>query len=494
MSSSRATRRWTAIIAAGAAVIGVSAAAGYWLGQSRGSGTGPGTGQADAAVLYWYDPMVPDQHFDKPGKSPFMDMELVPRYANEAPDTTSVRIEPGVAQNLGLRLAVVERKLVQARVFAAGTLTFNARDVTVIEARASGFVEQARPLAIGDIVRAGDVLADLRIPAWTGAIAEYLALQRSDDSTLVAASRQRLLMLGVPEADIKRAEQAGVAPSTFAIRASIGGAVTALGVRDGMTINQGAPIASINALSPVWLVASVPQAIAGQLKPGAGVAATLPAFPGETLRGTIESILPQASMASRTIEVRIALPNPGGRLRPGMTAEVDLSGGEAREVLVAPAEAVIRTGRRSVVIVASNEVGRFMPVEVELGGAFGDDVEIVSGLDAGQRVVASGQFLIDSEASLTGVLARLRSASGPPASSGGSFTSVGRVTGADATGVTLAHEPVPELNWPGMTMRFGWGAAGPVAGIEPGDEVDFRFREGGAGYELETITPRGELQ
>ena len=103
-------------------------------------------------------------------------------------------------------------------------------------------------------------------------------------------------------------------------------------------------------------------------------------------------------------------------------------------------------------------------------------------------------MLIVSDAFVTVVLARLRSASGPPASSGGSFTSVGRVTGADATGVTLAHEPVPELNWPGMTMKFGWGAAGPVAGIEPGDEVDFRFREGGAGYELETITPRGELQ
>lgn len=484
-------RRTLAVLAVAAvALVAVGGLGGYWFAGRAGM-TDPASSAGGKDVLYWYDPMVPDQHFDQPGKSPFMDMQLVPRYAGETQDSASVRIAPGVQQNLGVRLAVVERQSAQARVLASGTLTFNERDVAVVQAKAAGFVEHARRLAIGDLVRAGDVLVEVRVPAWSGAIAEHLSLRRSGDPTLAIASRQRLVMLAVPASDIEAAERSDAAPKTFSIRAPITGAVTALGVKDGMTVSEGMNLVTVNGVSPVWLTASVPQGVAGNLRQGGRAVVTLPAYPAETFEGKIDSILPQASMSSRTIEVRIALPNPGGRLRPGMTAEVDLSGGEARSVLTVPSEAVIRTGRRTVVIVGRDEAGQFTPTEVQLGASFGDRIEIVAGLEEDQQVVASGQFLIDSEASLSGVLARLAVSSSPRAPDA-SFQSTGRVTAIDASGATIAHEPVTGLNWPSMTMKFAWGSGGQDASIKPGEAVDFSFSQGGAGYVLGSITPKGD--
>ncbi|MBI1361760.1 MAG: efflux RND transporter periplasmic adaptor subunit [Alphaproteobacteria bacterium] len=477
-------------VAAGFAALIVVGAAAFWLGSTTSArSTATGSGAAKGAPLYWYDPMVPDQHFDKPGKSPFMDMQLVPRYPGDAPDAPAVHIDPGVAQNLGVRLATVEQADVRDKAVVSGVLSFNQRDEAIVEAKAAGLVERARRLAVGDVVAAGDPLVDLRIPEWTSAVADYLLLRTNHAPDLETAARKRLAMLGVPEGEISAAEKSGEPPRIFTLRAPIGGAVTALSVRDGMNIAAGAPIATLNGLSPVWLVASAPQGVAGRLQPGGKAVATLPAYPGEQFSGVIESVLPQASMASRTVEVRVALPNPGGRLRPGMTAEVDLSSGDGRNALLAPTEAVIRTGRRSVVIVADKE-GGFTPVEVETGDSHGERIEIVHGLAAGQKVVASGQFLIDSEANLTGVLARM-SAGAKGAAAPSDYQSVGRVTAVNATGVTISHQPVPALSWPAMTMTFAWGGGGPKDEVKVGDEVAFSFREGAAGYAIETIKPAG---
>jgi|JI10StandDraft_1071094.scaffolds.fasta_scaffold18650_2 Cu(I)/Ag(I) efflux system membrane fusion protein len=491
MKASQATRRWTAIIAAGAAVIGVSAAAGYWLGQSRGSGTKLEAREADDAVLYWYDPMVPDQHFDKPGKSPFMDMQLVPRYAGEPDAMASVRIDPGVAQNLGVRLAIVERRAASPSVTASGVIAFNDRDVAVVQARQRGFVARSHRLAIGDVVDAGDALVDLRLPDWTGALAEYLALKGGGDPGLVSAARQRLAALGLSEDTIRDAEAKGVPPQTFTISSPIGGALAALDARSGMTIEAGTPIATIKGLSPVWLVVSVPQGAAGGLRTGDRVRARTPAYPGETLEARIESILPSADSSSRAVEVRVALPNPGLRLRPGMTAEVELSGAEAAATLLAPSEAVIRTGKRAVVILSLDD-GRFVPVEVTTGASFGDRTEILSGLAEGQTIVASGQFLIDSEANLTGVMARLRPTSVDNDRT--EYSATGKVTAIDAAGITLSHSPVEKLNWPAMTMQFMWGGNKNEGGIKIGDDVRFSFRRDGKAYVITAITRAGAPQ
>lgn len=455
---------------------------GFWLGRQQPSASPQGERQ----VLYWYDPMVPDTHFDKPGKSPFMDMDLVPRYAGEPEGPSGVAINPGVVQNLGIRLAPVERTSTGATTHAFGTLAFNDRALATVQAKQDGFVERSYGRAAGDIVGVGDPLVDVRVPVWSGAVAEYLVLRDGSDPSLAEAARHRLGSLGVPNEATQVAERQGVAPATFTIRAPVSGALVSLEARPGAALAAGAPVATISGLSPVWLVVSVPQGSIGVTKSGTAASIRFPAFPGEDFEGRVDAILPAANAANRTVEVRIALDNRSGRLRPGMTGDVTFSATSAGDALTVPSEAVIRTGLRNLVIVSRPD-GAFEPVEVTLGSAIGNRLEIMSGVVEGQQVVASGQFLIDSEANLTGVLERLRSVK--PAATLAAYESTGRVTAVDGNGVTIAHAPVAALGWPEMTMAFGWGDL--PRNIAVGDTVAFSFRKGGAGYVLTAITETG---
>jgi Cu(I)/Ag(I) efflux system membrane fusion protein len=474
-----------AAAAIGAVAIG---GGGYWLGANRTQGASTAPAEASRRVLYWYDPMVPQQHFDHPGKSPFMDMQLVPRYADEATEIAGVRIDPGVAQNLGVRLATVERASVARSVTAAGTIQFNGRNVAIVQARAGGFVERAHGRAIGDVLVAGAPIVDIRVPEWAAAQAEYLSV-RSLGGDMASAARRRLAMLGMPASLIERVERDGAPRPVFTVTAPISGAITALDARQGMTIMPGAPLATISGFSPIWLVASLAQGDAAVAQPSGNASATLPAYPGEIFLGRIESVLPQADAATRTIEVRIALANPRGRLRPGMSAEVRIEAPNAQSSLIAPMEAVIRTGTRTMVIVA-NDNG-YVPTEVTLGRQTGDDVEIRSGLREGQRIVASGQFLIDSEASLSGALDRLQASSSGPATAATLHTASGRITAIDASSVTISHGPVASLNWPAMNMQFGLARPQLAQGLRVGDEVAFRFRQNGQTYVVEEISKTG---
>ncbi|MDX2276165.1 MAG: efflux RND transporter periplasmic adaptor subunit [Hyphomonadaceae bacterium] len=464
-----------------AAVIGFG---GYWLGANQDH-TGPSQSTGEREVLYWYDPMVPDQHFDAPGRSPFMDMDLVPRYADEDGGQAGVRIDASVAQNLGVRLATVERAPLSRSVTAAGVIAFNDRQVAIVQARASGFVERSYGRAIGDVVAAGTPIVDLRVPEWTAAQAEYLAL-RNAGGDLVAAARRRLLMLGMPEALVARVEREGAPRPITTVTAPIAGAITQLDIRAGMTVMQGAPLASINGISPVWLVVSLAQADAGAARPGARVVARTTAYPGERFAGRIESVLPAADPATRTVEVRIALANNDGRLRPGMTADAEIADSGSDAALIIPAEAAIQTGRRTMVIVAE-ENGRYVPTEVELGRRAGNAIEVRRGLSEGQRVVASGQFLIDSEASLSGALERLQGAQAPQQSGEGSHQASGRVTAIGDNTITIAHGPVASIQWPAMTMAFQLQRPDMAHGLSVGHEVRFRFRQVEQGYLIEEI-------
>lgn len=479
-------RRFAPFVLGGALLLGLAGAGGYWLGANRDGAT---QAEAGREVLYWYDPMRPEVHFNEPGQSPFMDMALVPRYADEASGEAGVRIDPGVAQNLGVRLATVERSNVARSVVAAGVISFSERSLAVVQARAGGFVERAYGRAVGDVVQAGAPIVDVRVPEWTAAQAEYLAL-RGAGGELAIAARRRLVMMGMPASLIERVEREGAPRPVVTIVAPVTGAITALDIRQGMSVMPGASLATINGLSPVWLIASLPQADAGLARPGARVVASLPAYPGETFSGRIESVLPAANAATRTIEVRIALANSDGRLRPGMTAEARLEE-SAESALVIPAEAVVRTGRRSIVI-AVGEDGSYAPVEVRLGRQQGDAIAIASGLSEGQRVVASGQFLIDSEANLSGAVARLN-ASRPGAAEAANVLhqASGRITAIDAQHVTIAHGPIASLNWPAMNMQFSFARADLARGLAIDENVAFRFREADGAYVIEEIRATG---
>lgn len=384
------------------AALALGVAAGWWAGQPRDTGMAPVMAASAPKALYWYDPMFPQQKFDKPGKSPFMDMQLVAQYADDKADAQTLRIDPGQTENLGVRLATVSRGMLATRVVASGVLGFNERDVAVIQARTPGFVERVYNLAPGDVLKPDAALADVLVPEWAAAQEEFLALKRVGDSALLAAARQRLRLTGMPPALIAQVERSGKVQPVLTVTSPVGGVLQTLNVRQGMTLGLGETLAQVNGLGSVWLTVAVPEAQAAAVAPGQTVEARLPAFAGEVFKGTVSTILPQTNADSRTLQVRVELANPGARLRPGLTAQVSLEQGIDQHVLWVPSEAVIRTGHQALVMLAE-EGGHYRPVEVRTGPENDGQTAILQGLQEGQQVVRSGQFLLDSEASLKGL-------------------------------------------------------------------------------------------
>ena len=384
------------------AALALGVAAGWWAGQPRDTGMAPSMAPSAPKALYWYDPMFPQQKFDKPGKSPFMDMQLVAQYADDKADAQTLRVDPGQTENLGVRLATVSRGMLATRVMASGVLGFNERDVAVVQARTPGFVERVYTLAPGDVLKPDAALADVLVPEWAAAQEEFLALKRVGDSALLAAARQRLRLTGMPSALIAQVERSGKVQPVLTVTSPVGGVLQTLNVRQGMTLALGETLAQVNGLGSVWLTVAVPEAQAAAVAPGQTVEARLPAFAGEVFKGTVSTILPQTNADSRTLQVRVELANPGARLRPGLTAQVSLEQGIDQHVLWVPSEAVIRTGHQALVMLAE-EGGHYRPVEVRTGPENDGQTAILQGLQEGQQVVSSGQFLLDSEASLKGL-------------------------------------------------------------------------------------------
>jgi Cu(I)/Ag(I) efflux system membrane fusion protein len=485
-----------------AAAIGL-AAGGYGLyklGMHHGS-TAVGLAAPAAntptgrTVLYWHDPMVPGQRFDKPGKSPFMDMPLVPVYAGGAGEEGGVSISPAVRQNLGIRTAEVTRGAMAPALSVVGNVVFNERNLVEVQARGSGYIERLYMRASFDPVRKGQPLADLYVPEWVAAQEEYFTVKRMRDAPgsegLLDAARQRMRLAGMTEDLIRQVEAGGKTRARLTLTSPVSGVVTDLLARQGMTVAAGAPLFRINGLQSVWVEAEVPEMLGAQVRPGSTIDAQTAALPGVALAGKVSAILPRVDPATRTLKARIELHNPGGRLVPGMFVTVNIRPAVRREALLAPSEAVIRTGERNVVIVRSDD-GSFVPTEVQIGFEADGRTEIRHGLEAGQKVVASGQFLIDSEASLKAAVTRLgagasdRDAAGAAAAHG--HSAEGTVESIAADEIVLSHGPVPALQWEAMTMGFKPPAGGLPKGIAVGDKVRFRFHQAGEGvFEIVAI-------
>ncbi len=368
--------------------------------------TDPVTGHK---ILYYHDPMVPGNQFDKPAKSPFMDMMLVPVYADSDSDGSQVTVSPRIQQNLGVRTAPVTEGSLSPQVSAVGNIAFNERDQAIVQTRATAYVERLLVRAALDRVAKGQPLAELYIPDWIAAQEEFLSVRSMQGhglSPLVDAARQRMRLAGMNEAQVKAVESSGQAQARITLVAPIGGVVTELMAREGMTMMPGATLFRINSLSTVWANAEVPESQAALIRPGAKVQATSAAAPGTLLRGTVQAVLPEVNASTRTLKARVELANPSGVLVPGMFVAMQFLDLRAAKSLLIPTEAVIQTGTRVVVMVAQDK-GKFIPVEVETGIESSGQTEIKRGLQVGQRVVVSSQFLIDSEASLKGVQARL---------------------------------------------------------------------------------------
>ena len=502
---------WTAAVAS---LLAVGAGSGYWWAHRAMAGdetarvSGPNSGNSaapgDPKILYWHDPMVPAQKFDKPGKSPFMDMQLVPVYAGEAGEGGDVRVNPNVAQNLGIRLGTVTNVMLSSRLRAVGSVAFDERALELVQSRVEGFVTHLNVRAALERVRRGQSLAMILAPQWLEAEQEYLALLDAGSKRAQAlreAARQRLVVLGVPEETIQAVETTRKTTATTSVVAPIDGVVTELGVREGATFMAGTSLFRINGLAKVWVNAQIPEAKVSMIPMGSGVEAQATGWPGVTFKGRVIALLPQVDPQTRTFTARIALENPGYRLFPGMFVTLEFTGPTGEPSLVVPSEAIITTGERNVVI-AAREGGGFDVVNVTLGAEQDGQTAILAGLTEGQSIVLSGQFLIDSEASLKSTANRLGTASAPVAIDGvgqpdgtvgasptTQHLAQGTITAITPDSITIAHGPVPSLHWSAMTMGFTPPAQGVPKKLKVGDRVSFSFMAQDAGrFQIDRIS------
>jgi len=475
-----------AILVLIAALLAIGA---YWAGQRsahREAQVTPAAAPTPAPerkVLYWHDPMVPQQKFDKPGKSPFMDMQLVPVYADEKLEESGVSVSAQAQQNLGVRLAAAEITELALELRAAGYVQADERGIARVEVRSTGWVEKLHVRSLNDPVHLGQVLAEIYSPEVLAAQEEYLLTRRmaqanAGDAALAQAARRRLELLGMPAQGIARLDSGGAAERRVPLLAPVPGVVSELAVREGAMVQAGAAAFTITDLSTVWVSIEVPEARGAVLRQGVRASATVRTLPGKTFAGRLDYVYPEVNAQTRTMRARIALANPGLALKPGMFADVQLASA-ARKSLTVPTEAVIQTGTRSVVVVA--EDGRFRPAQVRVGAEAQGRSEILGGLKAGEQVVVSGQFLIDSEAGLRGALQRLEAPAQAQAGSPGAAAphkGTGEVTGVDAAKgrLELHHDPISTLKWPHMTMEFALRDKALAAGLKPGDRIEFELR------------------
>ncbi|CAN7616707.1 efflux RND transporter periplasmic adaptor subunit [Variovorax sp. LjRoot290] len=493
----KGTRVTALLIVAGAVLAG----AGFFLGRHTSNeglsaeASGAASSPDGRKVLYWHDPMVPGPRFDKPGKSPFMNMQLVPVYADSDQSTSGVKVSPTVQQNLGIRYATVRRAETSSSFDAIGAVQFDERLNVAVQTRVAGYVERLAVRAPMERVRKGQALATIFAPDWLGPQNELLALKRAGVAPdLIAAARERMRAMSIPAELIRQSEEIGAAQARFTLSAPTGGVVAELGVREGVAVTPGMTLFRIAGLEKVWAVAEVPEAQAVRLSRGQKVKAALQADATQTFEGELKEILPELNANTRTLKARFEVDNKDGKLTPGMLLRLQVAGPTSIRRVV-PAEAIIRTGKRAVVIVRKDD-GAFEPRDVALGLDLGDDVEVVQGLNEGDQVVASGQFLIDSEARLRSVLGSMSAPAAPPASTtpspGGKASQThvadGKVESVEPDGITISHGPVPSLNWPAMTMGFSKPNLQAFADVRRGDAVRFEFKEGGPmGYELLSV-------
>ena len=449
-------------------------------------------------VKYWYDPMVPDQKFDKPGKSPFMDMQLEPKYANTGNDEQEggVAISSQTAQNLGIRLEKVSTKSFGESFSAVGRIEPHERHFYAVQTRIPGFVEHLSVRAVGDPVGKGQKVAEIYAPELLAAQQEYLALLTlndvDSDNSLKQAARSRLRLLGMSEGEVATITKTGKSSPRFGVYAPASGVLTELGVREGGQIMTGSSLMQISDLSQVWVIAEIPERDSARLKPGLAAEVQLESLPGEVFKGKVDYLYPMLNEASRTLQVRIELPNKANRLRPGMYTNIVFTG-QTHDALSVSTESIIATGKRKIVIV--KEASGYRPVEIKTGQESDSSTEILSGLAKGEDVVVSGQFLIDSEASLSGVLARLSQQDKPTEQGMGDMGDMpmrkaqpmtakkmtqgrGKVVDVDVKSghVTLNHEPIKDLGWPSMMMGFKVKDSKQLSNLKAGDEVTFDLK------------------
>ncbi len=463
------------------------------LGLSAGLplSTALSAGDDEAEILYWVAPMNPSYRSDKPGKSP-MGMDLVPVYAGaEGADADIVSINPAVVQNLGVRTAQAERGKLWRRIDTVGYVAFDERRLSHVHLRTDGWIEKLYVKSDGERVRKGEVLFELYSREVVNAQEEYIQALRGKNDYLKRASRERLESLGMSKDQISEVSKRRRAFQRIRILASQDGIVDGLNVREGMYVKPATEVMTLADLSSIWLLVDVFERQSEWVAVGQPADVRLNYLPGKAWEGKVEFVYPTIDPKTRTLQVRLRFDNPDEALKPDMYANVHIYAGPKEGVLSIPREALINTGEEQRVVLALGD-GQFRAVNVVAGMESGDRVEILKGLNDGDTVVTSGQFLLDSEASLRASFTRMDptdstdqdQAADEPAMGMGTVNEVF----ADERRINISHSAIEALGWPEMTMDFKLDDNASLDGIESGARVHFTLvRDANGNYLIDSI-------
>jgi Cu(I)/Ag(I) efflux system membrane fusion protein len=447
------------------------------------NGAGEDSGQpAEPKILYWVAPMDPNYRRDEPGKSP-MGMDLVPVYEVEGGNDDTVTISPAVENNLGVRTEVAKVRPLWRRIEATGYVGFDETKISHISTRVQGWINSLRVNAEGEQVSKGDLLFELYSPELVNAQKEYLQALRRGSDALLAGADEKLRALGMIPSEMTALKERGTASENIRIIAPRDGIVTALNVREGMYVQPNTTIMSLADLSTVWLQAEVFESQADWVAAGQAAEARLDYLPETVFSGQVDYVYPVLDPKTRTLRVRLRFDNPDERLKPNMYATVSIYGRLKPNALTVSREALIPAPGRDRLVVALGD-GRFRVQEVMTGLESGAYVEILAGINEGERVVTSAQFLIDSEASIAGSIARLDADEPVPEQRElGQVFASGRVEEIDRVHrrVRITHGPIDALAWPGMTMVFDTRPGVDLDALATGQDIRFSLVQEHAG-------------
>ena len=498
------------------AVVVAAAAGGYLIGtrqagkpDAAATATGAPAGEAkkERKLLYYRNPMgLPDT--SPVPKKDQMGMDYVAVYEGEEPASsgTGLRISTERLQKLGVRTQVAERRAIERMVRAAGRVEVDERLTATIAPKFEGYVERLHVNTTGQPVAKGQPLFEAYSPELVSAQREYViatrgmkalkdagAESRSGMSQLAESSLTRLRNWDVSDEQIEALERTGEAKRSVTFRSPATGIVMEKKAVSGMRFMPGEMLYQVADLSRVWVVADVNEQDIALVANGRKAQVRINAYPDKRFEGVVTYVYPTLKMETRTVPVRLELANPGGLLKPGMYAQVELAAGGTGKVVAVPASAVIDSGVRRVVIVQMGE-GRFEPRAIEVGERSDDWVEVRSGVKEGEAVVVAANFLIDAESNLRAALGGLAGVPGSGDAGKGSVThrAEGTLDAIDAgTGmVTITHQPIASLKWPAMTMDFALANAAVASGVRPGSPIAFEFVERNPGeWVITSIKP-----
>ncbi|ORJ18222.1 efflux RND transporter periplasmic adaptor subunit, partial [Aeromonas salmonicida] len=379
-----------------ALLLALGAGGGYWAAKQ----TGDGATAKEKTPLYWVNPMDPRDKRDGPAKDN-MGMDFIPVYEEQKSGSPgTVTISPEIQQNLGVRLAKVERLPIHQQIETVGYVGYDEDRLEAVNARMAGWIRTLAIKSEGQKVAKGSLLYEIYAPDLVNAQHEYLlALNTTNPLLLLRAAEGKLKSLQVPADQIAALKRNRQVRETIGIYAPSSGYVSELKVREGQYVEPAAALFNISTLQQVWVSAEVFERQAAQLKVGDPVTMTLDYAPGRSWQGRVDYLYPTLDAATRTLKVRLRVDNPDEFLKPNMFAKVAIRTGQGEPRLVVPSEAVIRTGSQDRLVLALGD-GNFKSVAVTLGSQFGDKVAIKAGVETGDSIVSSAQFLLDSESAI----------------------------------------------------------------------------------------------